>query len=222
MSYPKRGSELIRGDRGSALILALMVMLILTFMGLTLLALTETEMQLGNNERIDSELFYATESGKEVAKARIQDGAVVPTTFLIRNPTSASSIGGGGGGASGSLSTAAPFEIGYRVGLSRAVVIRYSPCDFCPSNEDEESWSYRVSYLVYSRGTRRDWRGADPDALVADANKAIQAQKIIGVVIDFQPAEMPLVEAFAAGDEGLGIGELGRSEDHINTIAPAG
>jgi len=220
MNHPKRGSELIRGDRGSALVLALMVMLILTFMGLTLLALTETEMQLGNNERIDSELFYATESGKEVAKARIQNGAVVPTTFLIRNPSSASTIGGGGGGGGETISTGTPFEIGYRIGLSRAVVVRYGPCDFCPSNEDEESWSFRVGYQVYSRGTRRDWRGADPDAIVADADRTIQAQKIIGVVVEFQPAEMPLLEAFADGEEGLKIGELGRSE--ASSIEPAG
>lgn len=210
MSYTHGSSARIRGERGSALILALMVMLILTFLGLTLLAMTETEMQLGGNERIQSELFYATESGTAVAKARVLDGAVIPTSFII--PITSTVTGSG-------LSSLTGFHIGYRVGLSRTVAIRYGPCDFCPANEDEESWSYRVTYLVNSTGTRRDWRSAnvDNEDLVGVEASAVQAKKTIGVTFDIEPSETPLLEALATvAEEAEGIAHQ-RSANKIGT-----
>ncbi|MCP4664432.1 MAG: hypothetical protein GY856_54305 [bacterium] len=203
MSYINGSSGRIRGERGSALILALMVMLILTFLGLTLLAMTETEMQLGGNERIQSELFYAAESGTAIAKARVLDGAVVPSSFII--PITSNVTGTG-------LSSLTGFHIGYRVGLSRTVAIRFGPCDFCPANEDDESWSFRVTYLVNSTGTRRDWRSADTDAGAAVESSAVQGKKTIGVTFDIEPSEMPLIEALATNiEEAEGISEQRRA-----------
>lgn len=203
MSYTQRSSRTFRGERGSALILALMVMLILTFMGLTLLAFTETELQLGGNERIQSELFYAAESGTAIAKARVLDGAVHPTSFII--PTTTTTTGSG-------LSSLTGFHLGYRVGLSRTVAIRFGPCDFCPANEDDVSWSFRVTYLVNSTSVRRDWRSADTDANAAVEDSAVQAKKTIGVTFDIEPSEMPLIEAMAIdAEEAEGIAEQRRA-----------
>ncbi len=203
MSYSQKSSGRIRGERGSALILALMVMLILTFMGLTLLAFTETELQLGGNERVQSGLFYAAESGTAIAKARVLDGAVVPTNFIIPITTNATGA---------ALPSLTGFHIGYRVGLSRTVAIRFGPCDFCPANEDDESWSYRVTYLVNSTGTRRDWRSADTDANAADESSAVQAMKTIGVTFDIEPSEVPLIEALAIDiNEAQGIADQRRA-----------
>lgn len=60
-----------RRDRGSAYILALLVILVLTFLGLTLSLVTTTEMQLGSNDRVLQRAFYAGDTGINYATARL-------------------------------------------------------------------------------------------------------------------------------------------------------
>ena len=52
-----------RGREGSAFIIALMVLVILTVIGLSLAMVTETEMLLGGNERVTNRTFYSAETG---------------------------------------------------------------------------------------------------------------------------------------------------------------
>jgi hypothetical protein len=74
-----------RRERGSAYVITLMVILVLTFLGLTLSLVTTTEMQLGTNERIIQRTFYAADTGLNYGTARLLttklcDGAVLPVT----------------------------------------------------------------------------------------------------------------------------------------------
>lgn len=183
MSPPKnRFPSHSAGQRGSALILALMVMLVLTFLGLTLMAMTETEMMLGSYHQVNTAAHYAAEAGSAVADARIMDGAVTPADFVIEEAPG----------------LAANFRLGHRVSLSRAVAIRFVPCDFCPANEDEQSWSYRVTYLVNSHAQRRDWRSIDPSNPVP---AAVQTRALVSVTKEIQPSEQPLLEAVPTPEE---------------------
>jgi hypothetical protein len=50
-------------QRGSAFVLALMVLAILTVVGLSISMISETEMAIGETEKVQNELFYATEAG---------------------------------------------------------------------------------------------------------------------------------------------------------------
>ena len=60
------------GQSGFALILAIMCLLLLTFLGLTLAASTTTELQIATNYRWSEQAFYNAEAGLEVAKAYLK------------------------------------------------------------------------------------------------------------------------------------------------------
>jgi PilX N-terminal len=68
------------GESGFALILAILSLLLLTFLGLTLAASTTTELQIATNYRWSEQAFYNAEAGMEVAKAYLR--AMDPATFL--------------------------------------------------------------------------------------------------------------------------------------------
>lgn len=68
----RRGESPVAAESGSAYVLALLVLLILSVVGLALVFVTETESQLGDSERILARTFYAAESGIPVAVARRQ------------------------------------------------------------------------------------------------------------------------------------------------------
>ncbi|MBV8202862.1 MAG: hypothetical protein JOZ15_19775, partial [Acidobacteria bacterium] len=58
-----------RGERGSAFIVALLVLVVLTIAGLALTLMTQTEMRIGANEREANRTFYASDSGIQVSTA---------------------------------------------------------------------------------------------------------------------------------------------------------
>lgn len=55
---------------GSAYIVSLLVLVLLTVIGLSLAITTQTELQIGTNEQIATRVFYAADAGVEVAMAR--------------------------------------------------------------------------------------------------------------------------------------------------------
>jgi type II secretory pathway component PulK len=61
----------VRDDQeGSAYIIALMVLFLLTILGISVSLVTQTEILAGGQERIIERTFYAAESGIEVSIAR--------------------------------------------------------------------------------------------------------------------------------------------------------
>jgi hypothetical protein len=68
------------GQAGFALIMALLALMLLTFLGLTLATSTSTELQISNNYRWSLQAFYNAEAGLEAAKAllsQIGDASMV-------------------------------------------------------------------------------------------------------------------------------------------------
>ena len=57
-------------ERGSAYLVALLVLVLLTIIGLSLSLITQTEMQIGANERLIERSFYVADSGISLATAR--------------------------------------------------------------------------------------------------------------------------------------------------------
>jgi hypothetical protein len=55
-------------EAGMALVLALLSLMLLTFLGLALAATTSTELQIANNYRWSQQAFYNAEAGLEIAK----------------------------------------------------------------------------------------------------------------------------------------------------------
>lgn len=58
-----------RGERGSAFVVALLVLLVLTIAGLALTLMTQTEVRIGANEREANRTFFASDSGIQVASS---------------------------------------------------------------------------------------------------------------------------------------------------------
>jgi hypothetical protein len=60
-------------ESGFALILALLALLLLTFLGLTLAVTTSTELQIATNYRWSEQARYAAEAGAEIAKVQLRN-----------------------------------------------------------------------------------------------------------------------------------------------------
>lgn len=88
-----------RRESGFALILAILALMLLTFLGLTLATTTSTELQIASNYRNAQQAFYNAEAGIEVGKRVLRNftswGALLPaprgvagvaTGYGINNP----------------------------------------------------------------------------------------------------------------------------------------
>ena len=60
-----------RPQGGSAYIITLLALLVISVLGLSLVFITQTEMEIGSNERTIQRVFYAAESGLAISTARI-------------------------------------------------------------------------------------------------------------------------------------------------------
>lgn len=75
-------------DQGSAFLIALMVMVILTLIGVSFLVYSDTESQIAQNERDDYQVLYVAEAGVNVAKSwfnqpKTSKNPLVPSTTQV-------------------------------------------------------------------------------------------------------------------------------------------
>ena len=68
MDMRTMGSDVKGREAGFALVVALLTLLLLTFLGLTLATTTSTELQIANNYRWSQQAYYNAEAGMELAK----------------------------------------------------------------------------------------------------------------------------------------------------------
>lgn len=61
------------GENGFALVIAILALLVLTFLGLSLVATTSTEQQIASNYRWSQQALYNAEAGIEVGKVLLRD-----------------------------------------------------------------------------------------------------------------------------------------------------
>ena len=58
-------------EAGSAYIMVLLALVVLTIMGLSLSFMTQTELQIGANERVTTRVFYAADAAVDAALANV-------------------------------------------------------------------------------------------------------------------------------------------------------
>lgn len=83
------------GESGFALLLAILSLMLLTFLGLTLAATTSTELQIATNYRWSLQAFYNAEAGIEAGKRVLQEinwRAVLPAARGSWTPPTASPV----------------------------------------------------------------------------------------------------------------------------------
>lgn len=153
-------------EGGSAYIIALMVLVVLTVLGLGLALITQTEMQIGANERTLQRVFYSAESGLDTSTARaLVDRNLSTITYTFRDPDAA-----------------AIFNIRHEVLLSPFYPIMTAPCNLCEINnagEYQGGGMQKVNFALTARADRL--LGTNPDP---------QSRKMLSTLIEVQPYDL--------------------------------
>ncbi|HVR98233.1 MAG TPA: PilX N-terminal domain-containing pilus assembly protein [Thermoanaerobaculia bacterium] len=161
------------GEAGSAYIAVLLVLVILTILGIAVTFVTQTEQQVGVNERTINRVFYAADAGIETAIARAMVASDHSgTSFLFTD--------------SGQALVAGQLDLGTRVDISAFFPIQEANCNLCEVN-NAGTYSgrdyYRVTHAVTVTATR--FATMDAGAIADDRN--ILAQKRLTTMVDIQP-----------------------------------
>lgn len=155
-------------EQGSAYIIALLVLVVLTILGLALAMITQTEMQIGASERITTRTLYSADSGIGLAVARV----------LVNNDHTATTVFLAGSPSSGTVRS------GHRVELTPFHPILYAPCNLCAVNQGQEFLT--VNHAIAATSGRVLWAGS-PDP---EADAPTQSRKTVGAIVEIQPWRM--------------------------------
>jgi hypothetical protein len=168
-----------RREAGSAYILTLLALVVLTILALSLAMITQTELQVGANEKKVNRTFYSADSGLSIAAAQaLAAGRYTATTVLLNHRR----VGNA--------------NVADRVRISPLTPILTVRCDWCPANDDGVPRFWRVNHAVTATAERIAWNGngAPP------ANATPLAQKRLSAMFEFQPWPTPPVESIADGE----------------------
>ncbi len=158
-------------QRGSAYLLTLLALVVLTIIGLSLSVITQTEMQIGANERTVQRVFYAADSGISVAIARALNAFQYQSiTYSLRD-----------------ADTPVALDLRQDVDISPFLPILTSPCNLCEINRGGQYGAqnyHRVNHAVTVVATRR-----------GGPNNTVLAQKTVSAMVDVMPWR-PAPEAF--------------------------
>ena len=161
-------------EAGSAYIIALMALAVLTILGLSVVLISQTEMQIGSNERTASRAFYAADSGIAASTARAMVTADYrETTYTFDEVDSA-------------------LPLKNEVAVSAFYPLLDSPCNLCEINNAgtyNERAFRKINHAVTSTATR-----------LAGADEVPQAQKTIASMVEFQPWKVAPQAYLAAND----------------------
>jgi Tfp pilus assembly protein PilX len=149
-------------ESGSAYIIALLALVVLTILGLALTFMTQTEMLVGGNDRVVHRVFYSADSGIGGAS----ESALVTADYSGRVVTIPDAVAG------------SSLAMANRVSISPFYPIYDAPCNLCEIN-DAGTYSdkaYRkINHAVTTNGERRA-----PDGTVV-------ASKQISAMVEVQP-----------------------------------
>ncbi|MDH3744599.1 MAG: hypothetical protein OES47_05795 [Acidobacteriota bacterium] len=152
----------VRAAQGTAFMVTLLALVLLTFLGLSVSVISGTERQIGNNQLTEQRVFYAADTGLSLGTARaLTTRNLSPATFTLPDPD--------------------PSALAKRseIAVSRFLEINRQPCNLCDvanygQKQVSEFWD--VTFTAISGATRRVGPGD-----VEVANKVVTAMR------EFQP-----------------------------------
>lgn len=169
-------SEPRRGERGSAFVAVLLALVVLTIIGLTLVLVTQTEVQLGSNERTINRTFFAAESGLAVSAAKaLTIREYEPFTYLQNE----SEVGLGG-----------DQRMADEVRLTLLAPLSKEPCDWCPRNANGAKF-FKINHAVAATARRVAWSGDDDSKPRDDPGMQTLSETRLSIMYEFQPALDP-------------------------------
>jgi Tfp pilus assembly protein PilX len=161
-----------RREAGSAYVLTLIVLLVLTLLGLVLALITQSELEVGANERTINRVFYGAETGITASVANYLFGnSREGNSFTYMDPGST--------------------IFGTQVDVSPMIQLNVGPCNLCEVNQNSQY--YNVTHQVDATATRFGDDG--------DGNRTVLARKGLEVMVGIQPLQLtPDIENFDGED----------------------
>ena len=172
----KRSSE-----EGSAYVIALMILFVLTVIGISLTLVTQTEALVGSQERAIQSVFYAAEGGLSTGVARALAYNTQPFTYETRQEVSIPGV-------------ANTLTIAETVDMTGFIPVGFSKCFGCEENFGTNDYS-AIFFAATSTATRM---GAD---LTGDEDVPL-ARKAITTMVQFFPADIGLFQSDLRDDTG--------------------
>lgn len=167
----------LRTERGSVYLLAMLVLLILTILGLAVTLATQSEMQFGRSEELSKQSFYSADTGVAIAIAK---GLAVPDLRSARidlvEPTDTPDM-----------------NIRNRIEISPLTPVQDGPCNLCQVNHDAPFLT--IQHAVAVTSTRIGWTG-DPDD--PPDRPVPLARERLSVMVTYQPWRMESLTAIEA------------------------
>jgi PilX N-terminal len=159
------------GERGAALVIAILVLAILTVIGIALMLITSTESRIAANEWSINRGYYSADSGIRWAAAQFHD----PKTFMARPEFGTKAAPNFFGSVlfqmpSHRWSQTVGFVVGDDIQVNIVTPGRLTRrlCPGCKANEPGDQAQYFYSFEVRSTGSQNDAFLQYSKALVAD------------------------------------------------------
>jgi hypothetical protein len=151
-------TRLRRREQGSAFILVLMALVVLTILGLGLALITQTEYQLGANDRSINRTFYAADSGGSVGLTYVMvNHDRTPRTVLMNDKRTV------GGGSTQSQSVLSPYA-----------PIGAAPCNLCSVSTPSQTYGagnlYNSQNVVTAYGSYATTSSSGASSAAAQRN----------------------------------------------------
>jgi hypothetical protein len=164
-------------EAGSAYLVAILALVVLTIAGLSLALITQTEMQIGANEKMIQRSFYAADSGISISTARtlVERRGAWSDFYRIQDPE--------GYG----------LRLEHLVEMSPFFPIATSPCNLCDISNAGQYGSknfQRTNHAVTSIAVRR-----------IPNTEAVLAERSLAAMMEFQPWELLPDQLLALTDE---------------------
>lgn len=158
---PHRSS---REEAGSAYVITLLALVILTILGLSLSLITQSELVIGANERVEKRTFYAADSGISRAIARLLVNGESPG-FVFPMDDAGSTLPG----------------VRFDVTVTPLTAIAFPPCNLCQVNNAGEYGGLNLRAITFTATSTAD--------RVRATNGASLAEKVVTGMATIQPKE---------------------------------
>jgi len=155
-----------RGESGSAYLIALLSLVVLTILGLALVLVTQTEVQVGANERTINRTFYAADAGVNVPFAEFMTNSDPNTPRFTLNEISR-----------GTAST-----IGDVVTPTPTAPLLVQCCNYCECDDKDDN-KKQVEVVLASTATAQRLGTDNSGATIP------QSEKVVSVIIDTWPIQ---------------------------------
>ncbi len=165
-------------EAGSAYLIALLALVVLTIIGLSLSLITQTEMQIGANQRTIERTFYSADSGIALSTANtlVTHRPAWSQIYKLPDPT-----------ASG-------FALTNEVDVSPFYPISSGPCNLCDISNAGQYGAHvyeKANHAVTSTAIRR----------ISGDDQVSLGERSLTAMVEFQPWELPPTAVRAVVDK---------------------